>query len=92
MDYWVRISGLCSADNYKACLETLAADISQLLGSSLLAIQITVSLFIYEYVRKPQEHEEKCDPYIRGPCSLRNNRYSSFQRVPAGMGLCRVSP
>ena len=90
MDYWVRFGGLCSAHNYKTCLEKLATDISQLLGCSLLAIEVTASLFIYVYVRKPQEHEKKHDPYIQGPFSLLNNGYSSFQCIPAGMGLCRV--
>lgn len=46
MDYWVRFGGLCSAYNYKTYLETLATGMSQLLGSSLLAVQVIVSLFM----------------------------------------------
>lgn len=77
---------MASAHNYKICLETLAIDTSQLLGSSLLAIQITVSLFIYVYMRKPQEDEEECDPYIQGPFSQLNNGYSGFQCYPCWDG------
>lgn len=39
-----------------------------------------------------EEDEEKCDPYTWGPFSLLNNACSSFQCIPAGMGLCRVWP
>lgn len=76
MDYWVRFGGLCSAHNYKTCLGTLATDISQLLGSRLLAIQVIVSLLMdvtHVDVRKHKEHEKKCDLYIEGPFSLLNN-------------------
>lgn len=60
----------------KMSLETLAIAVSQLLGSSLLVIQITVSLFryiyiyMYIYMRNPKEHERECDSYARGPFSI----------------------
>lgn len=65
MDFWW--VSVAPADNYKIWLESLVTDISQLLGSSSLAIQVAVlPLHICEEV---QEYEEKCSPYLQGAFS-----------------------
>lgn len=61
MDFWW--VSVAPADNYKTWLESLVSDISQLLGSSSLAIQVAVLLL--RICEEVQEHEKKCSPYLQ---------------------------
>lgn len=82
---WLRFGGLYS--QLQNLFQMLATDISQLLGSNLLAIEITGSLLIYVCVRKPQDCEDKRGPHIQGPFSLLNHGNSSFLYIPAMWSL-----